>query len=368
MNTLLTNPIKKTILNILTGSVLCCTSFTSLAQLPGKIHFGLIYPLSTNGSQAPLDTNHLSIHLLAGVSAAERGLAVAGFSNYVRKDVKGTLIAGFINTYGGGSGLSLAGFTNISTKAASGAQFAGFANIGRRFDGAQFAGFMNYAHRISGPQFAGFLNVSHRKVGESQLAGFMNVAGTVEGVQIAGFINIASKVKGAQIAGFINIADSSDYPIGIINIVKNGRKGLGFSIDETQTSMLTFRSGGRVLYGLIGIGYNHQNKDEVYAMEAGLGARFFASPVVNLNAEAVAQTLESFKTGEYFKASFRLMPAVTLFRKLELFGGPAVNFVSTTTQEGKQLHARNLHTWKNKWGRDQQAINLGYTAGLQLLF
>jgi hypothetical protein len=48
-----------------------------------------------------------------------------------------------------------------------------------------------------------------------------------------------------QIAGFINIADSSDYSIGIINIIRQGEKGIGVSVDETKTAMVSFRSGGR---------------------------------------------------------------------------------------------------------------------------
>ena len=350
-------------------ALLLLTSFNLFAQIPGKIHVGFIYPLSTNGTNAPLDTNNFSIHLIAGVSAAERGLTFAGLSNFIRKDAVGSQFAGFSNHIGGtATGTQFAGFAN-TYGGGKGAAFAGFANVAHgNVKGAQFAGFLNYANSIKGPQFAGFANISNHKSSESQIAGFINKGVDVKGTQVAGFINMVKKVKGAQIAGFINIADSSDYPIGIINIIKNGEKSIGVTTDETQTTMLSFRSGGKSLYGIIGVGYNFKNEDEVYAAELGFGAHFFSSNVFSLNAELVASTLESFDAGEYFKTSFRLMPNIKLFKTLGIFGGPSFNYVTTNTQEGKQLYTKNLRSWDNKWGNDYNALYVGYTAGLQIIF
>ena len=250
-----------------------------------KIHIGFVYPLSSNGTHAPLDTNKLSLHLLAGVSSVEKGFSFAGFSNIVRNEATGTQIAMFsnhigkkatglqfavfLNTSGENQGAAFAGFANVSRGNVKGVQFAGFTNIAKDLHGAQFAGFLNKANSVKGSQLAGFLNIAQKNVSASQLAGFMNTAADVKGSQFAGFINIAKKVKGVQAAGFINVADSSDYPIGIINLVKKGEKSISLTMDETQTSMLSFRSGGKVTYGILGIGYNFKNKKEVYAMEAG---------------------------------------------------------------------------------------------------
>lgn len=359
----------KSITQKLTILIIVFSSFQALAQLPGKIHIGFVYPLSTNGTHAPLDTNNLSIHLLAGVSAAERGPSFAGFSNVILKDAIGTQFAGFSNHIGGkADGAQFAGFTNIAHGDIKGAQFSGFANFAKDVNGAQFAGFANYANSIKGPQFSGFINVAHKDVGESQIAGFINKASNVKGAQIAGFINIAKKVKGAQIAGFINVADSSDYPVGIVNIIKNGEKSIGISIDETQTTMLSFRSGGKSLYGIIGLGYNFKNEDEVYAAELGLGAHFFNSNQFSLNAELVATTLEDFKEGDYFKSSFRLMPNVKLFKTIGIFGGPSLNVVTANSSEGKQLYTKNLHAWNSKWDNNYGSLYIGYAVGVHLMF
>ena len=320
-------------------------------KLPGKIHIGLIYPISTNGTHAPSDTNNLSLHLLAGVSASEQGATFAGLANVVRNNSRGP---------------QFAGFGNINRGNLDGAQFAGFINTAKTVNGAQFAGFMNAAAAVNGSQFAGFMNYASRSVSVSQIAGFINKAADVDGAQVAGFINIARKVKGAQIAGFINIADSSDYPIGIINIIRNGEKSIGISLDENLTTVLSFRSGGKKLYGILGLGYNFRNDKEVYAMEAGLGAHFFQSNTFRLNTEATAGSIDSFKSGDYFKSSLKVLPAVRI-GKIELFGGPSLNFISTNTQEGRELYTHFIKTWQNHHGGDFKALYLGYGAGIQLL-
>jgi hypothetical protein len=353
-----------------------------------KTHFGFVYPLSTNGARAALDTNDLSVHLIAGVSSVERGSAFAGlsnivanetngalfagFSNHVGQQAGGVLFAGFLNTSRSASGSQFAGFGNVSQGNVKGVQFAWFSNIvSGAMDGLQVAGFTNVVRHINGSQFAGFSNIA-QQVSASQFAGFINVAKDVKGSQFAGFINIAKKVKGAQIAGFINVAEHSDCPIGIINIIKNGEKSIAAGIDESQTTMLTFRSGGKHLYGIIGLGYNWKNTDEIYAFEAGFGAHFFQAKQFRLNLELTQSTLESFKDGEYFKSTLRMLPAVKISPWLEFFGGPSINFVSTNTQEGIALYPATdnlvLHTWQNRWSSYRQSLHIGYQGGFQIIF
>ncbi|WP_316814923.1 hypothetical protein [Pedobacter nyackensis] len=325
-------------LSVVLALLLSVVTKSSAQNKTHKLHFGFIYPLSTNGTHAPLDTNTFSFHLLAGVSAAERGFSFAGLTNVVRNNAKG---------------LQFAGFSNHIGKAANGGLFAGFLNTYK--GGNDFA-------------VAGFANISTGDVKGLQFAGFINKAKDVNGTQVAGFINIARKVKGVQFAGFINVADSSDYPIGIINLVKKGEKSISLTTDETLTTLLSFRSGGKVLYGIIGIGYNFKNSDEVYAFEAGLGAHLFQSKSFRLNAEVSGTGLESFKAGEYMKTSLRIMPALKISKNLEIFGGPSINYLNTNTAEGRTLNDKYITSWENKWGNNFQALYIGYGGGLQYIF
>lgn len=348
-----------------------------------KVNIGFVYPVSTNGTHAAADTNLFSLNLIAGVSAAEKGFSFAGvssvirqdatgmqfagFSNHVGKRAEGLMFAGFMNTYEEARGMQFAGFTNIAAKQVDGAQFSGFLSKASDLNGAQFSGFANVARNVTGPQIAGFSNVARDLTG-SQFAGFSNKAENVKGSQFAGFINIAKKVSGLQASGFINIADSSDHPLGIINLIRDGEKSIGLSIDENETTLLSFRSGGKVLYGIISAGYNFRNTKEVFAFEAGIGAHFLNTPVFRMNAELSTQTLESFRSGEYFKSSVRLMPSLRPVPGLEINGGPVFNYVNTNTIEGRALRDKYIHTWENRWGNNFEGIYIGYHAGINILF
>ncbi|HEY1025901.1 MAG TPA: hypothetical protein VGE26_12095 [Sphingobacteriaceae bacterium] len=393
-----TNTTLKTIFAALFSLSTIASKTTAQTVHTDKVNIGLVYPISTNGVHAAADTNVFSLNLISGVSAAEQsfafagvsniirqgasGVQFAGFSNHLGENSEGLLFAGFANTYSAGAGLQFAGFSNLARKAVNGVQFAGFlnrstdirgfqfagfSNVANEVIGSQFAGFINTSKQVEGSQFAGFANITGKQSHGSQFAGFMNKANDINGSQFAGFINVAKKVKGAQIAGFINVADSSDYPVGIINIVKNGEKSIGLSIDENSTSVLAFRSGGKNLYGIIGGGYNFNDpEDGLYAFEAGLGAHFKLANSLRINTELTTLMLEDFRAGEYFKSSFRLLPALKLGRSVEVYGGPAFNWVNTNTSRGRYLTADYISEWTNRndyFG----GIYIGYTAGMHFL-
>lgn len=329
-------------------------SMVSLAQSVKKsnVHIGLIYPISTNGTNAAQYSNHLSLHALVGVSRSETGFAAAGFGLVILDSAKGVQAAGYFNHIG---------------KSASGAQLAGFVNhIRNEANGLTAAGFLNVIGTGNSTQLAGFGNLSLRGGNGNgvQLAGFINTAGDVH-TQIAGFINVAKKVRGIQLSGFINIADSSEYPIGIVNIIKNGEKSLSVSIDETTTTLLSFRSGGRRLYGILGVGYNFKGTNPLYALEAGIGAHFPVSKNFLINTEAVHVNLSDFKKGDYWKAGLRVYPAFKLGERFELFGGPTISFVRYTKDLGKDLTDHYLWSETNS-SNEFHGIFIGAIAGLQV--
>lgn len=290
---------------------------TTIAQDKARstVNVGLVYPISTNGMRAKECTNAFSLNAIGGISRAETGLSISGVSN-------------------------------IILDSASGCQIAGFSNHTR--------------NKSSGAQIAGFINTS----GDAN-------------VQVAGFINIARKVKGVQLAGFINIADSSDYPIGIINIIRNGEKSIGVSIDETRTTLLTFRSGGRKLYGILGLGYNQRMKPvdpaqnaagvlKQAAAEAGIGAHWYLTDAFRVNTELVAITSTDFKHGANQRNVFRLLPSLDLLN-IEIFAGPTFNYVSSDKGIGANL-IKNYAWSKNVGSANFQALYFGVVGGITYRF
>ena len=326
-------------------------SINSFAQTDTirPVHIGLIYPISSNGVKAIQYTNRFSLHAIAGLSKNETALTIAGAANVIKQNAQGVQIAGVVNAIGNSAnGTQIAGFANLIKNDAAGAQIAGFLNLSGSSEAVQIAGFSNITGNSKGLQVAGFLNKSKNT-----------------NAQIAGFINIAKDVKGVQIAGFMNIADSSDYPIGLINIIKNGEKSIGLSVDETLTSITSFRSGGRVLYGIIGVGYNFKNSDHsFYALEAGLGAHISIVQNLRLNAEIVNQSLSDFKKGDYLKNSIRILPAYKFGNRLEIFGGPTINYVNYSQDKGFDFVKD--HIWSKNGSRNFQAIYVGFNAGIQV--
>lgn len=373
-----------------------------------RVNIGLVYPLSSNGTQAPACSNLISINAIAGISAEEYSLTLAGVCNIVRYNASGLTAAGVVNTVGGNAnaiqlagvsnltagnvnglqaagilnicrninGVQLSGFANTCRGTVQGAQFAGFVNRAAQGHG-QFAGFINLANNIEGMQVAGFCNINNNRVrgmqvagfsnqakqANVQVAGFVNTADSVEGVQIAGFINVARKVKGVQISGFINIADSSDYPIGLLNLVKQGEKAIGVSLDERGTTMATFRSGGKVLYGLLGAGVNNYKSNGLYAVGAGLGAHLRVNKYFRVNIEAGMNTLADMSGRYYFNTGVKIFPSIKVAR-VEIYGGPTLNYDSYSRRLELLTTRNNL--WTGSYYNHMQDVHIGFTGGLQL--
>ncbi len=314
-------------------------------------HIGLIYPISSNGIKADEYTNSLSFHVLAGLSKAETGLAAAGITLIIKDSARG---------------VQLAGFSNHVLNRAGGVQLAGFLNsVKNEMKGFQGSGYLNIAGSVQGAQVAGFANYSNGNAG-TQVGGFLNMAGNANN-QVAGFMNLAKKVKGVQVAAFLNIADSSEYPIGIVNIIRNGEKSISVSVDETATTLVSFRSGSKRLYGILGIGYNFKSEDRLYALEAGIGAHFQVSPNFRINTEAVTVSLDDFRKGHYFKAALRVFPSFAFGRRFELFAGPTFNYAHFSNQKGKDLTDHYL--WSETVGNNEfHGIFIGAIGGLQYKF
>lgn len=328
--------------NTLTVQLLICMILTlalsghAIAQ-HGKTnhaHVGIIYPVSTNGKTAYLDTNRFSLHLIAGISQQENACLITGGSGIVKGDAYGTLVSGVSN------------------------------HVGKEAEGVQVAGILNHiGQRAKGVQVAGLVNATGDAEG-LQIAGLMNKAGNAN-TQIAGLINVAKKVKGVQVAGLINVAEESNYPIGVLNIIKEGEMLLGLTTDERGNAMVTLRSGGKVMYGLLGMGYHFGYEEARYVLEAGIGAHLITAKDFRFNAELASAAMTNFEEGVYGRQSLRLLAGYRVTPRLELFAGPTFNHLMFETD---QPDIRNdQYIWQ--WRRDDvfNGCYLGGIVGLQFV-
>lgn len=376
-----------TLKTIITAALGLSLAFNATAQdkkeKTGYAHIGLIYPLSTNGIRAIEYNNIFSLHAIAGISGGEQAFCASGFASFVKNDANGFIGSGFANAIlGDARGAQLAGFMNVVGGEATGAQaggfmsFAGYTNgvqLGgfatltlEHVQGVQGGGFMNIAKTVNGAQVAGFMNVSSDVTG-AQLSGFMNVGRDVT-VQASPFLNIARDVSAVQVSGFMNIADSCDYPIGFINIIRKGEKSIGVTLDNNLTNMASFRSGGRVLYGIVGIGSNFKYYDydnPIMAVEFGMGAHLNLSKHFRINLEGVATSLSDFEEDAEFNSSIRILPAVR-FGNVELFGGPTFNYFAHSDNYNNSVVDR--YAWGNNDLGYVQGVYFGAIGGIQFLF
>ncbi len=400
-------------------TLLLLIAATAFAQSDPEVRpfqFGLFYPFSSNGREATRVANRVSLNAVWGVSAGVRafefsglgntthgsvegaqlagfmnivegpltgaqaagfmnicgasahGVQAAGFMNILGGDLKGAQAAGFMNIAQNVEMLQAAGFMNIAGGDVTGLQGAGFMNIAEAVRGVQYAGFANINTGINGVQAAGFMNVAGGTVRGVQGAGFLNIASAVEGLQVSGFMNLADRVEGVMIAGFLNIAESCDYPVGIINLIGDGRRTLYLSGDEWGTFGLTFKSGSKT-YGLIGADWNPEQEPLEQGWHVGLGLGFPLKERVNLALEAVSTvhmpkwTVESWKEEVSQVQSLRLVLEYSRHR-FGLFGGPTLNLLLTNRSDVADLVASPL--WERscscEFGKFQKlyaGVNLG---------
>ncbi|MDR0394768.1 MAG: hypothetical protein LBH77_06385 [Tannerella sp.] len=376
---------KKKLSSIILCAVICTATFAQTEkEHRSGFQFSLIYPLSTNGINAAKYTNGISINAMGGISKNEKAFTLGGLTNIILQDASGVQIAGLYNQINNnGQGLLLSGVASYTGHDYTGLQLAGLINISGNMKGITLGGVTNIALQdVSGIRIAGLYNhinnngqgflfsgvasyTGHDYTG-LQLAGLTNIAGNIRGMQIASLINIAGDVKGVQIAGLLNVADNSDYPLGLVNLIKNGEKSIAVTYGEIGSIAVSFRSGGRVTYGIIGYGYNPNGRKNAYLTEAGLGAHIHLAPRFRLNNEIRTEAHHSsgnttFKTGYYLLAAYKIAPHT------EVFAGPGINHMYSDDMSDTGIFPGHS-LWKKREAEKWQQVFVGYQLGVQYVF
>ena len=308
------------------------------------------------------------------------GLQIAGLSNHVGDMGGGVAIAGLSNTSGGSYyGIQVSGLGNISrgmmgiqvaglgniTRDTRAIQVAGLTNISKGLYGIQISGLTNISQDAYGLQLAGLFNVSHDLYG-MQLAGLFNCAKDVYGLQFAGLVNVAKQARGVQFATILNVAEESDFPIGLINIIKQGDKGVALTYDILGNAVMSFRSGGKYTYGILGVGCNAQIEERL-VVEAGYGLQIPVCRWLDVNNEFKATTM-GYNSG-YTRSNFSylLAPSLTLWRHCNLFAGASINYFMSDRASAATL-LPNAGLWRKEGDRGIGQLYLGYQVGVQYVF
>ncbi len=230
--------------------------------------FGIIPPLSSNGLKMKEFTNGVSVNMLLGLSENEKYFTVSGAGSIVSGQADGLQLSGLFNWTGGGSGLMASSCFNVTR-------------------------------------------------------------GTFTGLQIAGLVNVADKVRGVQLSTLVNVAQECDFPIGLINIIKNGEMGVAVT-------------------------------------EAGLGIHIPVCRFFRIDNELKATAMDATSEASSLNFSYLAAPSFIIGRHYNIFFGPSINFLSAPEGEDALRPGLDIwHTYEN--GRYKRAY-LGYSVGVQYLF
>ena len=287
---------------------------------------------------------------LVSTSTNKKSVTLGGIASIVREEAFGVQIGGLYNHVGGvGCGAAIAGLCNTMMGPYYGLQVGGLCNYNA--DGSK------------GVMIGGLGNIVGGVMDGMQLAGVTNLAKEVRGLQLAGVVNVAQRVRGVQLASVLNIAEESDFPIGLVNIVKRGSMGVALTYDIMGNTLVSFRSGGRYTYGIVGVGLNQHTTHKLVA-EAGYGIHIPVCDWLQVDNEMKATAPINTSSVNF---SYLLAPSVTLWKHCNLFGGPSLNYNMSETPAAEGLCPREV-LWENADAALRQCMYIGYQVGVQYVF
>jgi len=295
----------------------------------------------------------LSLNFLAGYTRGLNGFELGVGANIESAFMCGVQLAAGANVVMGPvRGVQLA-TANVALGTVQGVQFGVFGLAKGDIEGAQIATVSIGEGAMEGVQFgvvnllkgsavgnqSGVVNVASADVRGAQL-GVVNVAhGGVEGVQI-GTTNVATgEVRGTQV-GVFNYADVSDYPVGVVSVVRRGRTSIDGWVTEAGIGMAGVRHGGRVIHNVYGVGYR-AGTPSTWSFALGLGARLELSPKAHIDFETIAYWLQR---NQPFVEDAQIASAGASFGYaltpvFGIFAAPTFNVLVTPDKEFSQVGA-----------------------------
>lgn len=213
----------------------------------------LLPPISIDGAIGGRTRNFGSLALFASSTTHLDGVAISAGASFVQESTHGLQLA------------ALFAQTNdlIGLQASGAGAWNGGSTLGLQLG----AGLAWTGQDVAGVQAAGGLAVTRGSVLGLQLApvsiagplrgaqlGVLNIGDDVDGTQI-GVVNIARRVRGAQL-GVVNLAQSAAVPLGLVNVIEDGRFRVAAWASDTTTANVTLKLGGEHVYSHLDVGWN----------------------------------------------------------------------------------------------------------------
>lgn len=211
---------------------------------------------------------------LGGVlTAGVEGVQAGGLFAMSGGPVSGAQLGGAFTRSGGDlEGAAGSGAVSLVDGAVDGALGAGAVALAEGpVRGVVAAGLLTRAEGVDGLQAAGLINLSAGAVEGAQLSGGLNwVEGDVRGLQ-AGLVNVNSGDVDGVMFGLVNVAENADAAIGLVNILRDGRKVWELSLTEEGLGRVIRKAGGRKVHTLWAAGLDPGQAAATWSLGLGLG-------------------------------------------------------------------------------------------------
>ena len=272
-------------------------------------------------------------------------------------------------------GAQFSGIYNIAQQSAIGGQASCVFNYADKVIGGQVANIVNIANDLTGVQFSNIVNVTTGNARGVQVANITNIAtDSFKGIQAANIANVAASdftglqaavianvatgnVRGAQV-GFVNICKGDcDFQLGFINYSRNGIFEIGASYTTNQRTRISFNSGSKYLYTVLGAYVDPDN----FSIEGtdiktgtafiGLGTRVsvwkfnfdfevLANEVFFVNTKKDMDNKKRVETEFYPTTRFSV--GFTPVKHLRLFAGAALSYQISSNEKAFTTMNKNI--------------------------
>jgi hypothetical protein len=281
-----------------------------------------------------------AFNALGGYGAGIHGVGIGGLVNVESEFVCGLQLAGLVNAGPGPlRGVQLSGIGSFSGPV-SGVQISGIVNVSRGLEGVQAALVNVDAGPVLGVQM-GLIDIAASDVRGAQLGWVGIAAGDVRGAQIGlveiatgnvggaqiGLVNVAGgEVHGAQI-GLVNTAETSDFSLGLLNIIRKGRLHADLWGNESGLITAGVKHGGDSFHNIYGIGVQVGVGDPRWSWSLGIGGHLPISDRFFVDLDVLGHAIHEIN-GAALEATIvqvRALLGVQLDPRLGIYAGPSFN-------------------------------------------
>lgn len=310
-----------------------------LPYLPVEV--ALVPPLSAAGLWGRVPRVNVGLGVVGVRVGAVDGALLGAAFGWSDGAVRGAALGGALLKTGALTGAGLAGAALVATGGLQGVAVAPLQVVTGDARGVQLAAFNLTAGALRGVQL-GVLNVAGQGFAGLQASvvnvgpasgwggqlGLVNVGGDVAGAQV-GLVNVATHVKGLQL-GLVNVAKTASAPIGLVNVITEGKLHLAAWAAETSVANVALKAGSPHVYGLASVGLDPRGvaPGQVHvAFGLGLGGRVRKDKWYG-ELEALTEIFQRVGgpwSGVVQSAGLRVNVGFQAWERLAFFAGPQLH-------------------------------------------